>query len=49
MMDKIEFGIFLAVIIAFIVCGCIFTRKPKKGAPSAAQQENKPYAGRVNC
>ena len=30
MSDKAELGIFLAAMIAFIVCGCILTRKPTK-------------------
>jgi hypothetical protein len=35
MIDKLELGIFLAAMVALIVYGCIFTRKPttliKKG------------------
>jgi hypothetical protein len=30
MADNLEFGIFVAVLIAFVVCGCIATRAPKK-------------------
>ena len=33
MVDNLELGIFLAVLIAFVVCGCLVTRAPKK-APS---------------
>ena len=35
MVDNLELGIFLAVLIAFVVCGCLVTRAPKKA----------PYAG----
>jgi hypothetical protein len=31
MPDKVALGIFVAAMIALIVCGCIFTRKPRKG------------------
>ena len=27
---QLQLGIFLAAMIALVVCGCIFTRKPKK-------------------
>jgi hypothetical protein len=30
MMDNLELGIFLAILIAFVVCGCLVTRAPKK-------------------
>ena len=30
MVDQIEFGILLAVLIAFVVIGCLATRAPKK-------------------
>jgi hypothetical protein len=31
MPDKVALGIFLVVMIALLVCGCILTRKPRKG------------------
>jgi hypothetical protein len=34
-MVDVELGIFLAVLIAFVICGCLVTRAPKKA----------PYAG----
>ena len=37
MTDNLELGLFLAVLIAFVVCGCLVTRAPKKT----------PYAGPV--
>jgi hypothetical protein len=30
MADNLELAIFLAVLIAFVVCGCLVTRVPKK-------------------
>ena len=30
MVDQLEFGIFVAVLIAFVVIGCLATRAPKK-------------------
>jgi hypothetical protein len=30
MADNLELGIFLAVLLAFVVCGCLVTRVPKK-------------------
>ena len=33
--DNLELGIFLAVLIAFVVCGCLVTRAPKKRLTAA--------------
>ena len=30
MTDNLELGIFLAVLLAFVVCGCLVIRAPKK-------------------
>jgi hypothetical protein len=30
MVDMLQFGIFVAVLIAFVVIGCLATRGPKK-------------------
>jgi hypothetical protein len=30
MMQQVQLGIFVAAMIALVVCGCILTRKPKK-------------------
>ncbi len=30
MSDNLELATFLAVLIAFVVCGCLVTRAPKK-------------------
>jgi hypothetical protein len=29
-MQQLQLGSFIAAVVAFVVCGCIFTRKPKK-------------------
>ena len=29
-MQQLQLGIFLSIVFAFIVCGCIMTRKPTK-------------------
>ena len=29
-MQQVQLGIFVAAMIAIVVCGCIFTRKPRK-------------------
>jgi hypothetical protein len=34
MADDLQLGIFLAVLMAFVLCGCLVTRVPKK-APNA--------------
>jgi hypothetical protein len=30
MVDNLELGLFLAVLMAFVVCGCLVTRAAKK-------------------
>ncbi len=30
MMDNLELGIFLAVLLAFVICGCLVTWAPNK-------------------
>jgi hypothetical protein len=37
MADNLQFGIFVAVLIAFVVCGCIATRAPKTPNPGAVK------------
>jgi hypothetical protein len=46
-MQQIQLGIFWAIVTAFIVCGCILTRKPKRKPPietlrPAAPDEHQP-------
>jgi hypothetical protein len=33
-MQQLYLGIFVAAMMALVVCGCILTRKPKKPLPS---------------
>jgi hypothetical protein len=44
-MQQLQLWIFWAIVAAWIVCGCIFTRKPKKKLPtlqSAIPDERQP-------
>jgi len=46
-MQQIQLGIFWAIVTAFLVCGCILTRKPKRKPPRdtlrpAASDEHQP-------
>jgi hypothetical protein len=46
-MQQMQLVIFVLVMAAWIVCGCIFTRKPRKKPPTqtlraAAQDERQP-------
>jgi hypothetical protein len=33
-MQQVQLGIFVAAMIAIVVCGCIFTRKPRNKLPT---------------
>lgn len=35
MVDNLELGLFVAVLMAFVVCGCLVTRVPKKTPATA--------------
>jgi hypothetical protein len=37
-MQLMQLGTFFAAAIVLVVCGCIFTRRPIKSPPSAAEQ-----------
>jgi hypothetical protein len=39
MADQLELGIFLVVLIAFVVIGCLATRAPKKKVKIDAAKE----------
>ena len=44
-MQQLQLWIFLVIVTAFIVCGCILTRKPKRKLPTlraAAPDEHQP-------
>jgi len=43
-MQLVELGVFLAAMIVLVVCGCIFTRRPKERPQSAAQAGKKDAA-----
>jgi len=43
-MQLLELGVFLAAMIVLVVCGCIFTRRPKESPQSAAQPGKKEAA-----
>ena len=36
-MQLMQLGAFFAAVILLVVCGCIFTRRPTKSPPSAAE------------
>jgi hypothetical protein len=36
-MQLMQLGAFFAAMILLVVCGCIFTRRPTKSLPSAAE------------
>jgi hypothetical protein len=36
-MQLMQLGAFFAAMILLVVCGCIFTRRPSKSPPSAAE------------
>jgi hypothetical protein len=47
MPQQLQLGMFFAAVITLVVCGCIFTRKPRKKLPTetvqpAAQDERQP-------
>jgi len=33
-MQQLQLGIFVTAMIALVVCGCIFSRKPRKRSPT---------------
>ena len=37
-MQLMQLGAFVAAMVLLVVCGCIFTRRPKKSPPSAAER-----------
>jgi hypothetical protein len=39
MKDTLEFGMFLAILIAFVIIGCLATRAPKKKPKTGAAKE----------
>ena len=43
-MQLVELGVFLPAMIVLVVCGCIFTRRPKESLQSAARPGKKEAA-----
>jgi hypothetical protein len=44
-MQQAQLGLFIATVIAWVVCGCILTRRPTKKLPTlraAASDEHQP-------
>ena len=41
-MQQLQLGIFFAAMTALVVCGCIFTRKPKQKLPTTLPDEHQP-------
>ena len=39
MVDQLQFGIFVAVLIAFVFVGCLVTRAPKKTPEKGQRKE----------
>jgi hypothetical protein len=48
-MQQIQLGIFWAIVTAFIVCGCILTRKPKKKQLRDTLQPAAPDERQAGC
>ena len=46
MMQQVQLGIFVAAMIALVVCGCILTRKPEK-APLATASKRRRIAANI--
>jgi hypothetical protein len=49
MLDKVALGIFLAAMIALVVCGCILTRKPRKKLPTETLRPAVPDEHQPGC
>jgi hypothetical protein len=53
-MQQMQLWVFWAIVAAFIVCGCILTRKPRKTLPTktlepAVPDEHQPGGDRTGC
>ena len=48
-MQQLQLGIFVAAMIALVVCGCIFTRKPRKKLPKKTWQPAVPDEHQPGC
>jgi hypothetical protein len=48
-MQQMQLWVFLAIIAAFIVCGCILTRKPRKKLPTETLRPAMPDEHQPGC
>jgi hypothetical protein len=48
-MQQVQLGIFVAAMIAIVVCGCIFTRKPRKKLPTETLRPAVPVERQPGC
>ena len=48
-MQQLQLGIFVAAMIALVVCGCIFTRKPRKKLPTETLRPAVPDEHQPGC
>ena len=48
-MQQMQLWIFLAIVAAFVVCGCILTRKPRKKLPTETLRPAVPDEHQPGC
>jgi hypothetical protein len=48
-MQHAQHGIFVAAMIALVVCGCVFTRKPRKKLPTETLRPAVPDEHQPGC
>jgi hypothetical protein len=48
-MQQVQLGIFVAAMIAIVVCGCIFTRRPRKKLATEILQPAVPDEHQPGC
>jgi hypothetical protein len=48
-MQQLQLGIFVAAMIAIVVCGCIFTRKPRKKLQTETLRSAVPVERQPGC
>jgi hypothetical protein len=48
-MQQMQLWIFLAIVVAFFVCGCILTRKPRKKLPTETLRPAVPDEHQPGC
>jgi len=48
-MQQAQLGLFVAAMVALVVCGCIFTRKPRKKLPTGTLRPAVPDEHQPGC